>query len=580
MALILKSICFNDDGNSHFGSLHCRKNAHTPVPPKAVLQEGVLAPVGVFVPADLSGGQIHLSIEVQNTGSETMAVQIFARELPSASGQPPVFGDATFNGASIRAGETVLLRTALNPGHLAQAPFRNQTMKLLQKWQWSYASFGGLIETDLIKTVQTVYILFDTPVTAPWCTAPQPYAHNEMQYVWTSLLDIACSACDTFQFLNGHRPSTPEEHLNAFEHELYFCKKFHYDITHGASYYVRKDAALDGWVKLQAYLEDRTAPYTSKLNCTDCASLVAVTALACGIPAATLRMQNPTPGLPIFGCNEIISIGFDTWEVPFGNGFSYHEVATALPVLANPLIFDACLALDSSAFPGLSSTVQNKNPELAGGMLEFSETPHAVVNVPTNLPYQGLFYRERLVADGQACSLASMGGAAYFIAGILTGDTLMHQQNVLPAYAPWALALMARFGFTENPCPQNNKHKTHKPLEIISLLEAIPSVEHCTLKEQYGASALYTVLAAGKVYRIELEIACNESEAWLRLLTLLASVASPHVQRISFEDAAFVLGTGWLLFATHNFVFQLSSEDGDCPKMAALLAQAVSDALE
>jgi hypothetical protein len=28
-----------------------------------------------------------------------------------------------------------------------------------------------------------------------------------------------------------------------------------------------------------------------------------------------------------FRCNEVISIGYNTWAVPFGTGFNYHEVA-------------------------------------------------------------------------------------------------------------------------------------------------------------------------------------------------------------------------------------------------------------
>ena len=53
----------------------------------------------------------------------------------------------------------------------------------------------------------------------------------------------------------------------------------------------------------------------------------------------------------MFRLNEVIAIGYTTWAVPFGFGFSYHEVAWKGACTQNDNIFDACLKVDGDADP-------------------------------------------------------------------------------------------------------------------------------------------------------------------------------------------------------------------------------------
>lgn len=83
----------------------------------------------------------------------------------------------------------------------------------------------------------------------------------------------------------------------------------------------------------------------SKINCTDSANTVSTLANLIGCDLWQSRMGSS------FALNPVIAIGYNVWAVPFGFGFSYHEVAWKGACLANDNVFDGCLKVDGDADP-------------------------------------------------------------------------------------------------------------------------------------------------------------------------------------------------------------------------------------
>ena len=86
----------------------------------------------------------------------------------------------------------------------------------------------------------------------------------------------------------------------------------------------------------------------SKVNCTDSANTVTTLSNLLGCELWESRMASG------FAMNEVISIGYNTWAVPFGFGFSYHEVAWKGGATENDPLFDGCLRVDGDSDPTTS----------------------------------------------------------------------------------------------------------------------------------------------------------------------------------------------------------------------------------
>lgn len=565
MALILKSICLNTNGDATCGSLHLRRDMSTPIDPVFTIKNGKIEPIGVFVPGALAGFHIQLHIEVENDGDQPLSVQIGARETST----PAIFGDLQFAGTMIAPQSTARLTFAINTGYICQPTFINQTQKRRQTWSWYYTALGGTIETPLNTTEQTLYFLHNFPVERMpgtteivWNSSFEPYAGNEWRYVWTSLLDIACKACDEYSFTQGFRPSTTQQHLAAIVRELNQNRLFRYDDKVGASFYSIKNAAGNVLVKLARYIRDREGRYQSKLNCSDCAALTAITALCCGVPAYTAIMMNTSPLSAGFGCNPILAIGFDQWAPPFSGGFGYHEITTLTDIPdENTPTYDACLMLDSGSFPGAAGPA-GKSALLATGYT-FAQTNLHLVTVNPLTPYTGAFYRERLVADGQSCFWI---GNALRIVGFDVAQA--HTPGIEAAKRPEYLnRVTARFALEENPLAP-----CERALDWSRVLAGLTGY---TLIEDEGRDRVYAFEFDGRDYRVELTFAQNETQAWTLLLTKLAAVSNPNVERTALGDAGFAIDPYWQLFAKGNLIVQVFGDDGGCRAFSQWLLQAL-----
>ncbi len=123
---------------------------------------------------------------------------------------------------------------------------------------------------------------------------------------------------------------------------VFSSPQFAYDTSHGRTNY-----AQGGVFDCKRYLErfNGGIGLGQMVNCTDCATIVTTFANALGCKLWESQMGYH------FQCNEIIPIGHGSWQVPFGWGFSYHEVAwTGGCDDADPL-FDACLKVDADTDP-------------------------------------------------------------------------------------------------------------------------------------------------------------------------------------------------------------------------------------
>jgi hypothetical protein len=82
-----------------------------------------------------------------------------------------------------------------------------------------------------------------------------------------------------------------------------------------------------------------------KVNCTDSADTVSTFSNLIGCDLWESRMEQS------FALNEVIAIGYNVWAVPFGWGFSYHEVPWKGACTDSDNIFDGCLQVDGDADP-------------------------------------------------------------------------------------------------------------------------------------------------------------------------------------------------------------------------------------
>lgn len=552
MALILKSICWNTNGDQTNGSINCRKNYDVAIEPNCTAQGDNTELVGVFVPQNI-GGSIELYIEIYNDGDEPIDGVVVAHE----SIKTPILGDVLFTGTRFPARTLTGLQAQINTAHIKVASFTQELQKVVSKWEWTYTTPVGTNKIKLCDTTQIIYMLPKLPVAAyfratdVWRIVPELYNANMHNYIWTELLDICCKACDDYGTKNGHRPSTDLEYIEAFVYGLNHCSSFHYDIYTGASDYTMKDPSGDGSVKLKKFVRDYKNTYPSNLNCTDCASIVAIEGLACGISTYTARIVPAPPPLS-FDCNPIIAIGYDAWEVPFGSGFSYHEVTVLGQICDKDTgICDACLHLDSGDIPS------NKDPAGKTALLPiaypFAETSNHQVLVPPATAYTGVFYRERLAANLQNCFILSN---AFCITGI-NNNLSAREAAQMPGDSQFLGQVKAQYGLDQNPLHAGKLSNTWETaLESMGL----DKLGNWTLVEDYERNRCYELLRGDNRFQVQFWFAMDEEEAWLLLLTRLAAIANPNVERNELGDIAFQIGETWKLFVTKNVLVEVFCE--------------------
>lgn len=573
MSLILKTLSLSTNGDPALGSLNFRKNYDTAVSPPFDVEHEPASTSGVLVPSSLQGN-FHVYAEVFNGGDETVDASLTASE----TSMPHLLGNVTFPLTRFPAQAVTRVTGRVNPAYLAN--FGASMRKVSQTWHWEY-TVVGVAPAPLGDTTASIYLLPALPVAAYgraaalWDPAPGAYAPANIRYIWTELLDVCAHACDLYEGVLGHRPATQAEHMEAFVYELNQNAAFHYDVWSGASAYTLKVQNYDGVIKLKKYLRDRAAPYWNCLNCTDCATITAIEALACGFPAYTGRMRDVPPNNG-FDCNPIIAIGCTAWEKPFlpRGGFSYHEVAvSATPCNENTLVYDACLKLDNGDYPSVEDP-RGKTPVLSLGM-SFAETAAPNVNVPPGAPYAAHnFYRERLVVDRQTCFI---NAEAYVVTGfnnILNALPPGEREEDFAALRP----VMRRYCLTENPLPDDNESggAACKGFERLPELPGLHALGGWMLKEDNGVQRVYSLTRDHKDYEVSFLKTESREEAWLRLVMRLSCISHPGVEPIKLGDCGFGIQKHWRLFVYKNMLIEVASPGYD----AASLSPDILSALE
>ncbi|MBI2684667.1 MAG: LamG domain-containing protein [Acidobacteria bacterium] len=252
-------------------------------------------------------------------------------------------------------------------------------------WTWFYQPRGSAF-TTMKTTKHRIYALLTSPP-KPWV---QSSNRAETQLPWTAILDLACV------WATGKNNAT--DAATAIIQKVNTGLNLVYDTTAGASTYTGSALGTATFLASSFLLDITTKPtIAKKVNCTDCATIVATFANAVGCGLGEWCMT--TPAWSGFLCNEIIAIGTSNWAYPFppGNSFRYHEVAWLDPGSYNQAIFDACLQFDSSSNPWDWSSPSAHAPVLP------LNVPFTTQPIPTPLPVPTPFtimsYRERLAQN-------------------------------------------------------------------------------------------------------------------------------------------------------------------------------------
>jgi hypothetical protein len=549
MALVLKSISFNTNGDPSRGSLHCRKNYDTPIPPVAVLKDGAISPVIVLIPGLIGFDGIRIYIEIENTGEEPVNASITAKEILPLN----LFGNVTFPGMTFPPHTTLPLQADINHGNIQG--FACNTLVLEQKWKWIYSDFVHP-DRNITETTQKIYMIASHPM-PPWNVQIQPYSYRESDYIWTDLLDICCDACDAYDTAFGRLPATMGEHLEAFTNAHNGDPAFRYDIRRGENFY----SIMNGTqrtIKLQKYINDHNSNYYSYLNCMDCATILQILCRACGIEATGVRIAeaNNPPYTAVFQTNPVISIGYDNWAVPFGNGFCYHEMTTLDEYRnQNTEIFDACLEIDDGECPSSNPAIGDppvpKVNAVSCGYL-FAETIDDEVDVPVDKPYSGGFYRERLVANGAACWILS---DVIVVDGI--SPTLAWQNGFTAMNYEYFQPMMEKYGLSENPLHRSAAKESVDGLEFEKRLAVF---KDSLPLENYGRSRIYQIQWNGKPYRVEITFALDENEAFSIVMNMLLSITHPAMKREGTDGLSFTIEGELLLRVKNNVVVKVACE--------------------
>jgi hypothetical protein len=181
---------------------------------------------------------------------------------------------------------------------------------------------GPSIPVPTGSATHRLYLLVGQP-TAPWVG----------QALWVAGLELACGwaagAAD-----HDAAAALVTEHYNG-------SGVVSYDTVGGSTFY-----GFSSYQFSQMIERLNGGPgLGGKVNCTDSANTVSTIANLIGCDLWQSRMEAS------FALNEVMAIGFNTWAVPFGWGFSYHEVAWKDACTQNDNVFDGCLKVDGDADP-------------------------------------------------------------------------------------------------------------------------------------------------------------------------------------------------------------------------------------
>lgn len=284
------------------------------------------------------------------------------------------------------AGNSAAVTLQLNHHQLAASGVQVQNIAFT--WQYQIGSSGW---TTIGISNHRIYVLLDVP-TLPWVQGANP---AEKQLPWTDLLDYACA------WANGK--TTADAAIQAITIKVNSGIGFTYDTAQGRSVYT-DSASPQHFLATDfiAYLKG-TGGKGPKVNCTDCATIVTSAANILGASVFASTMADALPPVTGFACNQILAIGAtSTWAVPFGFGFSYHEIPWTGAGSYTDQMYDACLQVDTGPNPwGLGL-------HTAGLPLNWIFASKGINPIPPPIttPFNDTTYRERLATNAATGILA------------------------------------------------------------------------------------------------------------------------------------------------------------------------------
>ena len=275
-------------------------------------------------------------------------------------------------------GSQITLRLPLVNHALTGAGVQRQDVT----WTWQYQVDGGSW-VSMATSQHRVYVLLSSP-TLPW---QQVADRTNQQLPWTDVLDYAC------QWAAGG--TTSDNVLAKVTTKVNSGINLQYDISRGASFYTVIDAG-SSWFTCGMFISllNGGTGNGKTVNCTDCATIVTSFANILGCNAFASVMANAMPPTAGFSCNQILALGYTTWEPPFEGSFSYHEVAwTGAGSYTDPL-YDSCLQYDSGPNPWGSS----EHTAYLPAKVQFT-TQGISPALPITAPFTSSSYRERLCTN-------------------------------------------------------------------------------------------------------------------------------------------------------------------------------------
>jgi DNA-binding beta-propeller fold protein YncE len=195
---------------------------------------------------------------------------------------------------------------------------------------------GAAVPVLVGSASHRLYLLLGKP-TAPW----------KAETPWVAALELSCGWADG--------AATVDDAATLITERYNGSGRVSYDTVNGSTFYGSTSYNLTEML-------DRLnggPGLGGKVNCTDSADTVSTLANLLGCDLWQSRMGW------YFALNQVIAIGYSTWAVPFGSGFSYHEIAWKGACTENDNLFDGCLKVDGSTHP----TMPPHTPLLPTNML-------------------------------------------------------------------------------------------------------------------------------------------------------------------------------------------------------------------
>lgn len=285
---------------------------------------------------------------------------------------------------------------------------------------WKYKLDNSEDWIDIEQTGHVIYTIPHEPLKAVWST-------QNVSSKYTPWIEALNYICTHFGSSSGFLSDSDICHETAS-----YINNGNFTYTGNANYssfnlnIIPKKTIFKA-VKFINDLQTSSSTAPLSVNCNDCASINAFFLSLLGIHTDILYLSDTHPFSHGFMCNQILSIGSTTWDVPFSSTasagiFRYHAVCSSVSAGALYKITDSCLKVDGGIDPWIPDVpgTGTKVPTLPLSMDFADPTTDPAHNIPAP-PYINNFYRERLCSNPagiQACRVVAVSSVLE-----LTADT-------------------------------------------------------------------------------------------------------------------------------------------------------------